>query len=259
MPYMKQPWTIDDDPHDRMINPTAWPGRDSQETLPASDSQLESALKEASLGITTPENRIRRTMSQPPEISHEKTDMPPKRRRVVKVIRRKVATPQDGLTVPVPEAPPQVPPASKQPCQNEAMQLVSPGPTQAEHTRAHAEQVSSPSAPATSAATETPQPSAAATAAAIPETALETTPESEAQPRVRVIEKIQHSYWKMVRVLKLRFYWNFSTSVLKYISTQIWSNFNKIVLKWSVEIHLEMWPVNVACQFFVQVSRWLGF
>ena len=78
-------------------------------------------------------------------------------------------------------------------------------------------------------------------------------------PRVRVIEKIQHSYWKMVRVLKLRFYWNFSTSVLKYISTQICSNFNKIVLKWSVEIHLEMWPVNVACQFFVQVSRWLGF
>ena len=166
-----------------MINPTAWPGRDSQETLPASDSQLESALREASLGMTTPENRIRRTMSQPPEISHEKTDMPQKRRRIVKVIRRKVATPQDGLTVPpTTEAPPQVPPASKEPCQNEAMQLVSPGPTQAEHAQAHAEKVSSPSAPAASAATEAPQPSAAATAGTIPETALETTPEQDAQP-----------------------------------------------------------------------------
>ena len=163
------------------IYPTAWPGQDSQETLPASGTQLEEALKEASIGMVTPENRIRRTMSQPPEISQEKPAMAPKRRKVVvKVIRRKVATPQDqDLQAPAP-----VPPASEQPCDTQATQLVSPGPEpagSASHATSHAEQVSSPSAPAASTATGAPQPATATTADTIPETHPETAPEQEMQ------------------------------------------------------------------------------
>lgn len=159
--------------------------------MPASDGQLEEALREASLGITTPENRIRRNMSQPAEISHEKEAMPQqKRRKVVKVIKRKVATPQEGQALPAPartEAPPSGPTAPEKAHDHLTTQLVSPVPARAEQaTHEHAdaaaqpEQVSPPSAPATIAPAEAERVSAPTAAAPhpAPETAMDTAPET---------------------------------------------------------------------------------
>jgi len=152
---------------------------------------LEEALKEASLGITTPENRIRRNMSQPADISHEKEAMPQqKRRKVVKVIKRKVATPQEGQALPAPartEAPPSGPTAPENAHDHLTTQLVSPVPARAEQaTHEHAdaaaqpEQVSPPIAPATIAPAEAEQVSASTAAAPhrAPETAMDTAPET---------------------------------------------------------------------------------
>lgn len=122
-------------------------------------------------------------MSQPAEISHEKEAMPQhKKRKVVKVIKRKVATPQEGQTLPAsarPEAPPSGPTALQKAHDHLTTQLVSPEPARAEqatHEQADAaarpEQVSPPSAPA--AAKQVSAPTAAAPHPA-PETATEAT------------------------------------------------------------------------------------